>query len=143
MQAIVLTIVACVAMAAADSKPDFSGTWTLDAARSDPGEGGGFSIEIRHQDPEFLLTQIRGEERLTFRLTTDGKETVNPYPGGEMKSRMRWEGAELLAESSFGSITLKDRLSLSEDRRTITSLRHMTTENGERHLKYVFRKEDK
>lgn len=137
-----ILLLACRTIPAADSKPDFSGKWTLDAAKSDAA-GGEFTIEIRHNEPEFVLIQIRGEERVTFRMTTDGQECVNPYLGAEMKSRMRWDGADLRVDSSFGTTTLKDRMSLSEDGRTITSLRHMTTADGERNMKFVFRKEEK
>ena len=50
--------------ARAQGKPDFSGTWTFDTAKSDPppqgrgggGGGGGGSVTIRHTGAEIAIT---------------------------------------------------------------------------------------
>jgi hypothetical protein len=137
-------IAASVLMAGADSKPDFSGMWVLDKEASDfGGPVPDLKFEIRHRDPEFLMTQITAEERRTFRMTTDGKECTNPFMDTEMKTRMWWDGADLRVESTVGSIVMKDLLTLSADKRTLTAARQMISPDGERQIKIVLRQEAK
>src|SRR5262245_51565751 len=67
----------------AQSKPDFSGTWTLDASKSDApmgrgGRGGAAGPMTIAQDAN-SLTQKRGEQTLVYKL--DGSESSNEVTG--------------------------------------------------------------
>ena len=66
----------------AQSTPDFSGTWTLDASRSEtPGRGGrsGGAATIMIKPSADELTETRGPQTLIYKL--DGTETVNEVVG--------------------------------------------------------------
>lgn len=133
-----------VAVASAqDTKPNFSGDWTLDREKSEmgeprPGGGGGGgrgrgmgmgSFSITHDGDAVVVkrkVEFQGEER-TFesRYTTDGKENVNEgFRGSSVKSKTHWEGANLVTESVMetpnGTRETKEVRSLSPDGRTMT-----------------------
>lgn len=85
----------------AQATPDLSGTWTLDAARSDAaavvqaargGRGGGTPPMVITQSATEISVQ-RGNQTFTYK--TDGSETPGP-PGGETKSTMTWENGALV-----------------------------------------------
>ena len=107
------------AVARAQSKPDFSGSWTLDQSKSDPppmrggGGGGGGGREgrgrggfgggaqtIRQSGNELSITSEGrgGPQTMTYKL--DGSESTNKVMGrgGEMdaKSKARWDGSKLV-----------------------------------------------
>ena len=93
MRRVLLTaIVAAVIIpctARAQSKPDFSGTWTLDVAKSDPapqgrGGGGGMgggSVTIKQTGTELAITSEgrQGPQTMTYKL--DGSESSNEVMG--------------------------------------------------------------
>ncbi|MGH9425464.1 MAG: hypothetical protein ACRD2L_04050, partial [Terriglobia bacterium] len=101
-----------------DTKPNFTGDWTLDREKSEmgqPRQGGGGgggrgrgmgmgSFSITHDGDAMVLkrkVEFQGEER-TFesRYTADGKENVNEgFRGNSVKSKTHWEGAKLVTES--------------------------------------------
>ena len=89
--------------ARAQSKADFSGTWTLDTAKSDPppqrgggGGGGGRGpagpLEIKQTATEIAIGPA------TYKL--DGSESINEGRGGQATSKARWDGAKLVIETS-------------------------------------------
>ncbi len=135
---IAATIVSA-APAAAD-KPNFSGTWLVDQARSTsqttprpnadpkaplpppppppppPGKTSPPHI-VTHNDP--VLTIQEGPGSYTLRLTTDGKENVNRQSNDRThRSTSRWEGDKLVTQW-----TLEDngeRLAQGTDTRSLT-----------------------
>src|SRR5438874_3241599 len=101
----------------AQSKPDFSGTWTFDAEKSDPppqrqrggggggGGGGGRGpagpITIKQSATELSITSEgrQGPQTLTYKL--DGSVSTNPGRGGmEVKSTAKWDGSTLVIETA-------------------------------------------
>ena len=98
------------AMANAQGKTDFSGTWAMNAEKSNlgaagggPGGGGGGGFGGRGGGGNFVATQDattlsvertrnrNGEEtKTTTKYTLDGKETVNTTGMGESKSTAKW-----------------------------------------------------
>jgi hypothetical protein len=100
----------------AQGKPDFSGTWTLDAEKSDPapqrgggggggggGRGGG-PITIKQTANELVIQSEgrQGPQTLTYKL--DGTESSNEMMGRggtvAVKARAKWDGAKLVIEST-------------------------------------------
>ena len=92
----------------AQSQTDFSGTWTLNAEKSDPppqrgggGRGPGGPITIKQTASELAITSEgrQGPQTLTYKL--DGSESTNPGRGGmEVKSKAKWDGATLVIETT-------------------------------------------
>jgi len=68
-------------------------------------------------------------------FTTDGAESVNTMGSMEMRSKLRWEGAELIIESKAtsdrGEFKANERWSLSEDRKTLKIVRTWSGPMGE------------
>ena len=152
VSAVMMTLFLCVAVAfAQETKPNFTGDWTLDREKSEMGEprqggggGGGrgrgmgmgsFSIT---QDGDALVLkrkfEFQGEER-TFEShhSTDGKENINEgFRGSSIKSKTHWEGTKLVTESVMetpnGTRETKEVRSLSADGKTMTV--EMTSKGG-------------
>jgi hypothetical protein len=95
----------------AQAKPDFSGTWTMNAEKSDPppqrggGGGGGRGpagpITIKQTATELSITSEgrQGPQTLTYKL--DGSVSTNPGRGGmEVKSTAKWDGSTLVIETT-------------------------------------------
>jgi len=94
----------------AQSKPDFTGTWTLDPAKSDPfGQGrngavGASTLTIKQIGDDMLIVTDgrQGQQMLTYKL--DGSENMNQLPGrggtAAIKSKAKWDGSTLVIEST-------------------------------------------
>ena len=135
----------------AQQKPDLTGSWDLNLQRSDfAKEAPPKSIAYRFEqyDPELLLEIAvdgpQGPMAAKFRYRTDGTEVTNDVLGNPFKAVAKWDGATLVMESwgKFGDneVRLKDRYSLSEDRKTVTLNRHYEGRNGPQDQKLIFEK---
>ena len=88
-------------------KPDFTGTWSFDPAKSrleiPPPDSSVFVID--HVEPWFRLerTHVIGGKADTLRieLTTDGVPLVQTHHGLEIHSTLYWEGESLVVVSTF------------------------------------------
>jgi hypothetical protein len=169
-------IVVAVALAAfvalpaaswAQTKPDFSGSWTMDATKSDPapapggggaggagggggrggGRGGGGGIPMAmtiKQTPATLTIESMagrgGMQTLTYKL--DGTESVNTVGPAEAKSKATWTGATLTITTTQdfngNTITTKDVYSMDGANLVRTNTR--TTPAGEMTRKVVYTK---
>ena len=137
--------------ARAQTKTDFSGTWTLDAAKSDPppqGRGGGGGggrgaagpVEIKQTAAEITIGQA------TYRL--DGSESKNEVMGRggaqTVVSKAHWDGAKLVIEGTREIqgfvITTKDVRSLSADGKEMTVQTAISTPQGDQNRKTVYTK---
>ena len=131
--------------ARAQTKADFSGTWTLDAAKSDPppqGRGGGGGrgpagpLEIKQTAAEITIGPA------TYKL--DGSESINEGRGGQAKSKAHWDGAKLVIETARDiqgmSITSKEVRSLSADGKEMTVETAISTPQGDQNRKTVYTK---
>jgi hypothetical protein len=148
-------------MAQAQAKPNFSGTWTLDQAKSDPppqrggggggggGRGGGGGGGGRGGGGPITIVQSAADIKIgeaTYKL--DGSESVNQMQGRggpqEVKSKARWEGNTIVIESTRDmggmSITTKEVRSLSADGKEMTVQTTNQTPQGEMTRKTVFTK---
>src|SRR6266498_3050461 len=102
-----MTAVVLPFSARAQTKPDFTGTWTLDTAKSDPapqgrgggGGGGGGALTIKQSATELSITSEGrgGPQTLTYKL--DGSESTNQVMGRggaqSVKSVAKWDGSSL------------------------------------------------
>jgi len=145
MSARILTVAAVLTSfalhsAVGQAKPNFSGTWKLNAEKSDPmgggggggGMGGGMAmaapITITQTDATLTVVRTVNDQPQTSFYKLDGTESTNTSARGESKSKARWEGESLVIEtsSSFngpnGAMTInsKDVRTLSADGKTMT-----------------------
>ena len=132
-------------------KPNFSGTWKLNVAKSDfgvlPGPETRTDI-IEHNDPSLKVSVKedgpQGKRDYTLIMTTDGTENVN-NPGIEIKSTSTVEGSTLVMNRKLkfqeNDIAIKEVWSLSEDGKTLTNNAHLASAMGETDQKYVYEKQ--
>jgi hypothetical protein len=152
-RALFLAVAAAVVLpftARAQTKPDFSGTWTLDTTKSDAPMGrggrGGAAGPIAITQDANTLTQKRGEQTLTYKL--DGSESSNEVTGrggtSTVRSKAKFDGAKLVIESTREiqgfSLTTKEERTLSADGKEMTIQTTASTPQGEVNNKQVFTK---
>lgn len=147
--AILLIALAAVAAAA---QPNFSGTWKLNLAKSTFGEmpaPSSIVATIKHEEPNFQMavqqSSDMGDMNYDVKYTTDGKECTNTIFDGPTVGVVKWDGEALTVatKGKFGDsdFTMNDRITLSEDGKVMTVLRHFSSGFGEGDQKMVFEKQ--
>jgi hypothetical protein len=130
----------------ADTHPDISGTWMIDAAKSDFGPqppADDMQLKIRVEGADFFVNQSGGGQGdVDLHFSTDGKEIVNELPGAKLKGAYHWDQkvlvGELKVETDDGNtITFKDRISYSGDNKVMTLDRDMSGPMGDAKVKLV------
>jgi|SRR5580700_11374196 hypothetical protein len=145
-------LAAAFGMLQAQAKPNFSGSWKLNAGKSNFGAmpaPDSRSDTITHADPDltdsFAQKGQNGEVTADLKYSTDGKETINSVHGNQIKCTAQWEGEELVIDGKTAfngaDVTLKDRWSLSGDGKTLTIQRHVNSPMGETDQKIVLEKQ--
>jgi opacity protein-like surface antigen len=142
---------ATVAMAA--DKPNFSGDWKLNTAKSTLGPmpaPTSFTRKVKHAEPAITIedTQIgtpAGDQHDTRTYTTDGKEISYQANGADVKSAATWDGDVLQIDSKTSvqgtDVTVKDKMTLGDDGNTLSDAVHITTPQGDLDLVFVFGKQ--
>jgi hypothetical protein len=126
---------------AADTPPNFTGSWKLNVAKSDMGTSGvsELVVTVDHKDPVFKYTAkgVAGGQEFeqTETMNTDGKPTQDSQ-GATVKAH--WEGATLVAEGTAndGSTLYVARLTISEDGKSITRVLKQREDPQPRHEVY-------
>jgi hypothetical protein len=148
------TVVAVFAMtflaAGAQAATNFSGEWKLNLAKSDWGPIQQFAPEsmtrtIKHADPSLNISTHQkgaaGEVTSEVAYTTDGKPAENKGSKGSAK----WDGDKLVIDSVRDAqgteIKSHEVMTLSADGKTLTSLNHLATPQGEFDITNVFEKQ--
>ena len=160
--ALVTTLALALPVAAlAQGKVDWSGTYTFDEAKSDPapagrGGGGGGGGRGGGGTPSKLVlkqaagaltidrTTANGTDTLVYKL--DGTESVNKMGMGEAKSKVTFEGGNLVITSKQAvqtpagnmEIDVKEVYTVAGNVLTIQTTR--TTARGETSRKLVYNK---
>ena len=129
---------AVAGLAMAQAKPDFTGTWALDTAKSDQGGGGGRGgpagpMTIKQTADTLTTEMTRGENKVTATYKLDGTESVNTTGMGESKSTAKFDGAKLviktMSEGPNGPMETTATWSLSADGKELTIVR--ATQRGD------------
>jgi hypothetical protein len=143
----------------AQAKPDFSGKWTLDEAKSDPaparaGGGGGrggaggtaASMAIKQTAAELTIDRVMGQGTQTAVYKLDGSESVNAMGQGQAKSKASWNGATLVIATSMtmttpnGEMTMESKETYSVSAGLLTIETSRNTPNGAQTRKLVYTK---
>src|SRR4051794_12443182 len=101
----VLLALATPWVAAPEAKPNFSGTWEMDAERSESTHSGDtigtVVVVIKQTDSEFSVETRRDGRSETIVYKMDGSETEKPAPdNGPYRWRLRWDGSNLRTDTS-------------------------------------------
>jgi len=111
----------------AQSKPNMSGTWKMNAAKSkfEQSAPKAITIKLDHQgsamQEAFTLTNDQGELTVNFTYTLDGKESLQQLEGQTIKSTAKWEGESLVIEfKDDQAFNFRRKLTLSADGKTMT-----------------------
>ena len=147
-----LPVFALALAVSAQAKPNFAGTWKMNAGKSDFGQmpaPDSRTDKITHADPDMAVAISsvgeRGEFNYTMKYSTDGKETSNSIRDNPFKSVAKWDGDALMIDSkgSFGGndVTIKAKWTLSEDGKTLTINSHFASSMGEGKQKLVLEKQ--
>jgi len=141
-----------LAALAAQAKPNLTGDWKLNTAKSDFGQmpaPSSMTQKITHDDPKLTVmvkqSSEMGDFEFTGNYTTDGKESTNTFANNESKSVVKWDGETLVFETKgkFGDtdFTMKDKWTLSADGKVLTMERHISSSFGEGDQKLVLEKQ--
>jgi hypothetical protein len=146
---LLLSIPAAMLMAA--DKPDFSGHWVADLAKSDFGmmpPPSKLERDIDHKDPDISLKMLqvgeRGEMKTESKFTTDGKEAKIQMRGREAKVKAKWDGSKLKmsykTEFNGMEISQEEVWTMSDDGKSFTIDNAIKAPQGEFTTKSVFTK---
>ena len=147
----VVLLLAFAAFAAA-AQPNFSGNWKLNTAKSDFGEmppPNSMTEAITHEEPNLKVSVQQSSDMGDFNYeaayTTDGKECTNTMRENPSTSVVKWDGDALVfeTEGNYAGTDLKinDRLTMSDDGKVLTLIRHISGGFGEVDQKYVLEKQ--
>jgi hypothetical protein len=122
-------------IAAQSGRPDFSGTWIMDAERSESLVNGYESVPVTlvaNQTPSLLIVESkRGATSETILYKLDGSETSLP---GQVTTTMSWRGASLAMRTvryiSGWAVTVEDTWQLGDNGNAITIERRLNVQHG-------------
>jgi len=134
------------------AKPNFSGEWKLNSAKSSfaplPAPDKMVRKISQHEDRLKIKTTQVGQQReivTELSYTTDGAECKNVIRGQEFTGTARWEGDTLLIESKREmqgmAIVQTESWSLSTDGLTLTIANHVQTPQGAFDITIVLEKQ--
>lgn len=123
---------------AQDKKPDFSGRWSINAARSEYGrmpKPKTYVETIEQKDPVFTVNTTsrddRGESQMFLKLTTDDRDCINEVNGNEFHSKSHWEAGKLVTSvKGDRGLSMVEVRSLSADGKTQTVETFMGQRSG-------------
>jgi hypothetical protein len=136
--------------AQAAARPNFSGDWKMNAAKSNFGvmpAPDSITRKITHVDSSLTIIEEQrssmGDQSMTRKYVTDGTETTFEINGAVVTSAATWDENTLVVVSrleSFG-LSFNDKMTLSADGTTLTSQVHVTSPMGDVDLTVVYDKQ--
>jgi len=118
----------CALIAGAQTKPNLSGMWKMNAQKSKFANGGpdNILIKIDHKEPAFVedwsMSTPGGDRSFQVKYTTDGKEIEQEVMGRTAKTSAKWEGDALVIEFKATDGFLKRKITLSANGKTMTKV---------------------
>jgi hypothetical protein len=142
-----LLLIVLAASSSAADKPDFSGVWKLNAAKSDYGPMPPpelFTRTIQHSEPVIIIIEEqKGPGTIpssTRKMKTDGRPVEQTVNGVSAKYFAKWEGASLVTVTTIESrgVSSEDKMSLSPDGKLMTSMVEFETPQGTLAVRIAF-----
>ena len=151
----VLILAALAGLSLAADKPNFSGDWKLNTAKSNFGPipaPATYLRKVTHAEPSITIedtqtgSALGGDQHDTRTYTTDGKEITYQANGADVKSGATWDGDALQISSKVSlqdmELVVKDKISLGDDGKTMTDSVHIAVpQQGDIELTLVFEKQ--
>ena len=135
-----------IGLAQTPARPNFTGTWVMDVAKSDLREtpaAKSHVLTIVHKEPNITIDREVDGRKDSAPFRTDGVETsFKAECCGELKSSGRWEGTTLMRRVGNENITQNDAWTLSADGKTLTIVRKVEQGGEGFTLKMVFSKKN-
>ena len=134
---IAITVLGALTLSA-QSKPNFSGTWELNVAKSDLGGApiSKLTVQMDHQGPVLKYTAeaiVNGESFTeSGTIDTDGKTTADSR-GGQVKAHWDGEALVIVTTDSAGNLLDTARMALSSDGKVVTREYDRQTDQQKRH----------
>lgn len=137
---------------AAMAKPNFTGSWKMNPAKSNFGQvpqPEKMERTVDHKDPALLLKSLQvrqdKEVKTEANLSTDGKEFTVKTQFGDMKGTAKWDGDALVVESKLqiqgNEITQSDRWVLAAGGKELKVDSVLNTPQGEVKLTIIYDKQ--
>jgi hypothetical protein len=139
--------IAVLAGSQATAKPNFTGEWSMNAAKSDFGAlppPTTLTRSIKHEEPSLLIDEHQigalGEQSAIRKYVTDGTPTTFEMQGTTVPSSAKWVNNELLVVSTVEALGLSfnDRMTLSPDGKMLTSVVRVSSPQGDIEMTVVF-----
>ncbi len=149
----VLVMAALASIALAADKPNFSGEWKMNAAKSNFGPipaPATYTRKITHAEPSITIEDTQtgtalGDQHDKRTYTTDGTEISYQSNGADVKAGLTWDGDALLIDAKASiqgmDIVIKDKIALGDGGKTMTDSVHIATGQGDIDLTLVFDKQ--
>jgi hypothetical protein len=143
-------LIVATAPLSAQQKPNFSGNWKINQVKSNFGgvpAPDTFTRKIVQTDTSITIDEEQGTpvglQQTTRKMTTDGKESTFDVGGADVKATAHWEDSTLVAITKVDvlGMTYNDRMSLSPDGKTLTSVVKLDTPQGALDITVVFDKQ--
>ena len=135
------------AFLAAQTKPNFSGTWKINLERSDfgpfPKPAEGWTIHMDQRGVEVWTMPADAPEKKHVIYTDGRKSEVETDEVGHMTITATWDESVLVITSKYGETKQTERWALSKDGKVWTSSRHIEGPLGEGDLKHIYEKQQK
>lgn len=132
------------------AKPDFSGDWKMNAAKSNFGPLPPPSVmnrSISHKEPALTIVEEQqsamGDQKTTRKYVTDGSESTFEVQGMSVPSTASWQELALVFVSRIDAagLTITDRMTLAADGKSLTSAVHIASPQGDADITVVFDKQ--
>jgi hypothetical protein len=148
-----LIIAALASIALAADKPNFSGDWKLNAAKSNFGPipaPATYTRKVTHADPSITIEDTQtgsalGDQHDTRTYTIGGPEISYEANGADVKATMAWDGDALKIDAKASvqgmEITITDKVTLGDDGKTMNDTVHIVSPQGDIDLALVFDKQ--
>jgi hypothetical protein len=142
-----VVVAAALVSGQAAAKPNFTGEWTMNAARSNFGAFPApttLTRTIKHDEPSITIIEHQvaamGEQSATRKYVTDGTPTTFEAQGTTVPTSAKWAENALLVVSSVEALgmSFNDRMTLSADGKTMTSVVRISSPQGEVEMTVVF-----
>jgi len=128
----------CASIAGAQTKPNFSGTWKMNADKSKfEGGGGPSGITIKIDQKDSAITESvdvqdgSGDQAVEVKYTLDGKESDVQLGSNTVKGTAKLAGDTLFIEWKGDGLSFLRKHTLSADGKTLTMVVRRAGANGD------------